>query len=83
MKDIRLTTENGDTIQISELQRMVLNEGDFLVVRLDMSAMSILARERAATALKDSLKTIFPKNKVLIVDKNIELTSIQNIYQQL
>jgi hypothetical protein len=78
MKDIRLITENGDTIQISELQRMILSEEDVLVVRLDMSAMTILARERTVSALKDSLKTVFPKNKVLIVDKNIELMSIKN-----
>ena len=59
-------------IEIEDLKKVKLNEGDILIVTMDMDITSNDDRDETLKILKD----IFPKNEILSKPKEIELSVI-------
>jgi hypothetical protein len=60
-------------IEVQDLQRVHLDEGDALVVRVDTVRIPPSSFKKFAEYTKSTLEGVFPKNRVIVIDSNVEM----------
>ena len=62
------------TYNIEDLNKITVGPDDVIIARLDMSSISAAQQVTYADAVGRVLGDTFPNNKVLVLNKNIDIT---------
>jgi hypothetical protein len=64
-------------LEVNQISRLVLNEGDILVAQPDLlSRMSPANASIACDAIARGLGELFPDHRVLVMDKSVAITVV-------